>query len=898
MLKRIGLIVFIVTAALAALSRGVHEAAAATLYPDAFLENALSSAGQVRSADLNGDGRPDLVIAGVSTSSGMGGAWVYLAAAKGGYSAPVFYATSSALPALAVKDVNGDGYPDIVAAYGNLSVLINKGDGTFAPHVDSAIGVPSGSSLAVGDVTGDGKADAVIAKPGDLLYIVPGNGDGTFDSNTADIQTLWPTTYSERNIVLADINGDGVPDIVTAGGCNDQDLQDDVNVFLGRAGGVFPSKPDQSISVGGCPTVVVKDVNGDGMPDAVVENRDGESVQVLLNQGGLLQKPGKTYNLPAGSFPLLAKVADIDGDGHPDIYAADSGGDNVNVLYGKGDGTFSAPALVNMGFTVSGVIATDVDGDGRPDLVATGVHGPNYQKLLVSVRNMGGRKFRSYRNYTYQDSSGAGVFAVDIASADFNGDGRPDVVVLGRYSLSVLLNTGSGRFGAPRVIGLPSVYGPVRVNAVVAGDVNGDGVPDIVTADSAGHLYAFLGNGDGTFQSPVVKAIATGDIYGLALGDVDGDGHVDVVAAANGSDQVQICNGLGDGRFRCAGTINLPGPPIRIALRDFNGDGRLDFAVTTSATDSTFQHTYAFVYLGDGKGGYGGTPSSTLLVPGYGWGIAVGDLNGDGVPDLVFGSNGNSISVSLGAKGGLYGSPKSYASGISGGSAPQDVAIADVNGDGLPDVIAANAGESTVSVFINQGRGVFGAPENFAAGDSSAGQGYVYPLLVRDVDGDRLPDILTVNANPNSTGERNNTVSVYLHNHAPKVANEAFTTQENRSVSGVIAATDADADSLSFSLSSHPAHGGIALDPGTGAFDYTPNQNYTGKDRFVVKVGDGLNFSTCTVAITIRSQAGASGGASQPSSGGGGGGLGALGLLLLAAVTCGADMRRRYHDRH
>ncbi|MGH8128701.1 MAG: FG-GAP-like repeat-containing protein [Gammaproteobacteria bacterium] len=870
--------------------------AAPSIYPGALLpgSSVLPGGSQMVSADFNGDGLMDLAVADdedSSTSPAAGGVWVFLAKAGGGYAAPVFYPTASDPWTIAVGDLNGDGHPDIVTGnydYGSsssdqVSVLIGNGDGTFKTHVDYTAGTSGAESITVGDATGDGTADVVLGTEYNVL-VIPGNGDGTLD--TAAVQTLTLNNGSSYGVAVTDLNADGRPDIVATDGCSSG--HDRVDVYAGQSGGTFLATPSQTVAVGDCPFLAVSDLNGDGAPDVAVANYYDSSVQVLLNSAGMLADSGTTYTLPADSNPYGLHLADVDGDGHVDILTANDDSDTVSILYGQGDGSFTAPTQVPMGAYAVDVAAVPAASGSAMNLVA--LDWPS-SAFLTTARNLGSRSFYSYADYGYQNASGQGQDAYDMASTDFNGDGHPDLVIAneGDSILSVLLNTGQGGFGAPMVLTLPSGAGDI--DAVAAGDVNGDGKADIVTADNSGHLYTFLGNGDDSFQAPVTSTIASSEVDGLALGDVNGDGTPDVAVAEYGANQVQICTGDGTGAFDCSAETPLSMHyPYRVKLTDLNGDGKLDLVATTGTADPTISGAGdAYVYLGDGTGGFGASPSATLPVVDFAWGIAVGDVNDDGHPDLVFGSGGNEVSVFTGNGDGTFGAAATYASGVSSDSEPYFVALADVNGDGHPDIVAANVEDGTLSLLTNQGNGTFNAAVNYGSGLE------VYPVLALDVDGDGLPDIVAANYGDDSLA--NSTVSVYLHNHAPVATGTSLTVNENASGTGTVTATDAEQDPLTFAVATQPAHGTVSLDATSGSFTYTPTKDYSGSDSFTVTATNGLESSApATVSITVTPSSsgggGGSGGSGGGSSGGGGGALGLLSLLGLGLLLAPALRRR------
>lgn len=880
---------------------GAQAATAPSIYPGKLIgagPEGLPGGEQMATADFNGDGRADIAVADMEA-----GAWIFLSAKDGGYAAPQFYPTLDYPWAIAAGDLNGDSHLDIVVGNGTpgaLSVLLNNGDGTFQAHVDYTYdgGVSdSTNSIVVGDADGDGIADVVVGGSSTSVYVVPGNGNGTLSE--AGIQVLSTDFPYHYGVSIADMNSDGLPDIVAGSGC-DGGPDAAVDVYLGKVGGTFAASPDESIAAAACPeSVPVADVNEDGVPDVIVAGYDDSVAKVFFGDGAGGLIAGPSYDLPAGSEPYWVHVADIDGDRHIDILVPESSYDIASVLYGKGDGSFEKPISVAMGMGAYDVAAVDANGDGILDLVGLDEYGA---PGIVIARGLGERRFRSYRSYSYQNASGDGQSASSMVSTDFNGDGAPDVATVNTSdnTLSILLNDGQGGFDPVKV--LPLTGSAPQVVALATADFNGDGNADLITADGGGTLWVGMGNGDGTFNLAPGGTLAFAVAVGIAVGDVDIDGELDVVVSEVSSNQIQVCRGGGHNTFDCGLYAPVPvGSPTRLALADINDDGKLDLAVSNNASD-------AFVFLGDGKGGFGdgaGTAAPVATLAGAGGGyLAVGDINGDSVQDLVVGSNDTDISVFKGKGDGTFDDAATYASGVYDGSAPLDVALADTNADGNSDIVAANFRENTISVLLSNGDGTFASPVNLAANFQSG------PILALDMDADGLVDI--IDASVNTGAPLYTTVGVYLHNHVPTVTAKNLTVEENASGSGTLAAVDSDRDNIGFAVVTPPAHGKLELDADTGAYTYTPAADFTGSDTFTATAGDGVNTSVpVAVDITVKPAStgdgntgdGDTGGSNNDGSGpvnannppasssGGGGALGFLAFGLLGLPL----LRKRRH---
>jgi hypothetical protein len=358
-------------------------------------------------------------------------------------------------------------------------------------------------------------------------------------------------------------------------------------------------------------------------------------------------------------------VADVNGDGRPDLAITNPTSGNVGVLLGNGDGTFQTAVTYDSGGDATSVVLADVNGDGNPDMLVTHEGADSVGVLLGN----GDGTFRTALTYGSGGSAPSG-----LAVADVNADGKPDLLVanlcsgngcLGNGSVGVLLGNGDGTFQT--AITYPS--NGYLTNWVVVADVNGDSKRDLLVANgygdsglSNGSVGVLLGNGDGTFQTAVTYTLA-GQPISVAVADFNGDGKPDLAVASNGSDNVSVLLGNGDGTFQSAVSYGAGANAVSVAVGDFNGDGQSDLAVANSGANNVS------VLLGSGDGTFQTAVNyaSGAYAPGS---VVAVDLNGDGKPDLAVGNecSGPCLGQDTGAVGVLINISLPYTTTLLGSS--------------------------------------------------------------------------------------------------------------------------------------------------------------------------------------------------------------------------------------
>ena len=533
------------------------------------------------------------------------------------------------------------------------------------------------------------RAQAYLLPPNPALSKPVGNGARTMSATTPPplaglrLKTLLPADYIPTAVAAGDFNGDGIPDwVVSNGGSNN------LWIYLGRGDGTFSQATVIPLAGQSPLAVAVADLRGIGKLDILVAEADSVSVGVLLGNGDGTFAPERTYFVPGA--PISMAIADLNHDGHPDVVV----------------GVIPDPSVPTSGAVVS------LLGDG------TGAFGEK-KKNSSAIRAL-------FLTFGVQDPE-------SIVAADFEKDGKPDVVVVDPGVGAVIyVNDGTGFLKEAQPIDTYQSLAAVGPLTLTSGDVNEDGCPDVVTLDSLGIARVFLGNCDSTFQAQSTE-VGEGDFaWAATLVDVNGDGHLDLVysgiSAQTGYGQVAgnlvgVHLGDGKGNFGPAQVYRGGQTSFGLAVADFNRDGHPDIITANQDSDS------ASMFLNDGKGGFGiptgeytgyinGNSSSGPVNAPYTNFTSV-DVNGDGNPDLVLVENGPGFpipfqaTVMLNNGTGHFG-PAIHSPVAEGTFEVTDYVLGDFRNTGRPDLVTISSyfgegGSGTQLAFApNAGGGSFG----------------------------------------------------------------------------------------------------------------------------------------------------------------------------------------------
>ena len=497
------------------------------------------------------------------------------------------------------------------------------------------------------------------------------------------------------------------------------------------------SYPAPGVNSNTPPPIVTADFNHDGIPDVAVlgTSSGGDVLSIFLARpdGSFASRVDYVLQPNAGGFSGFT-VGDFNGDSKLDIVVVDypylSG---ASILFGNGDGTFQSPAPLNQntsnGYTE--VASADFNGDGKLDLL---VESPEISGAVAILLGNGDGTFQPPVTYTVSS-------ATYLVLRDFNGDGKPDIAVSGGFSgsgeVSILINKGGGTFKSPTTY---SIAG--NVQALAAADLNSDGKLDLVvpSGGTSGTISVLLGNGDGTFGNPIVYSSDQLSIYStsVAVADFSGDGKLDLAltnSVGTLSNSVVIVLGNGDGTFQnpprhySAGLL-----PAALVSLDANGDGKPD--LTIAGGYGVLFYFSLTTLINNGDGTFPNPPTYPVLP--FPYSAVAGDFNGDGRIDIATTSitQTGGVSVLLGKDDGTF--QAHVDSPI--GQSPTAIAAGDFSGDGKLDLVVADSSPTSqlLSTLIGNGDGTF--KNNIAQTSSNI----VRSLAVGDFNGDGKFDLAAV----------------------------------------------------------------------------------------------------------------------------------------------------------
>lgn len=720
----------------------------------------------IATADVNGDGNADLILVqqGSSTSSG-GQVVVFLGNGNGTFTqASSTTSLASVASSIIPADLNGDRHADLVLAGlggSGITILLGNGDGTFAamPTLNQA-----GEAIpALADVNNDGIPDLVFGAAGtSYLTVLLGNGDGTF---TASPQGPSANVVIGNSVAIADLNQDGVPDIAYSNGST-------TGILFGNGDGTFFQFPAtlsfSTYSFG--TSFVIADFNGDGWPDVLAIDGSGRTIATSLTQPTETASASATVSIAAVGTHLAGASYAGDANYNPSISgtialwgAPPATTTSLAVTSGASAVSSVAPGtVVTLTATVtagaSPVTAGPVNFCDASESVCSDIHllgsGALVSNGTASFSFIPGPGTHSYKAVFFENGYGLGssssavsltvgpappvvysdITAISVAGSPgdysltatvvgYGGSAAPTGTLsfldtsFGNSSLGTAA-LGSATAGVGWLTSQTTAFASTYPITEVAGDFNGDGLPDLAVLWAAGQsggpdsVTIFFGALGGSFtQGPTFQGQSGQTYISMLSGDFNSDGKADLVLLSNSfasADTVTTYLGNGDGTFGPARTsvvfqqASMGGDyvPGSMIAADLNGDGKLDLAVV----GNYISYGGVTALLGNGDGTFTAAGPNAAPTKDFGL-VATGDFNGDGIPDLVvtnYFEFGGSPTIFLGKGDGTF-TAKSTSFTLD--YFPTSVVVGDFNGDGVLDLAFSDL--NGVEIALGKGDGAF-----------------------------------------------------------------------------------------------------------------------------------------------------------------------------------------------
>ncbi len=573
----------------------------------------------ITSVDLTGDGRPELIVqsdnfrdenqvitpfVNVLRNDSGGGSVTFSVAAR--------IEGKGAIAA----DFNRDGRPDLALTRSDaLRVLAGRGDATFGAELNQSIPLHEMQhSLTAGDFNGDGRLDvaATTSTNGGQVIVLSGNGAGDFTDRL---------TVTDVRVIVQLVRALRVPgrtDLVVA--------DESAATYLTNNGGAQFRRDDTALAPG-LRDAVVADFNGDGREDFATL---AQTVTLLLNNGGGGFNDAPLVTEPRNTFLKIA-LGDVTGDGRDDLAALEAP-NQLTILRGDGAGRFARAQQFTLGENPTDILIADFNRDGRRDVAALSSAGLAIFLGTSAGELSGGTNFN------------VGGEPFSFTALDYDADGRTDLAVTlnNQSNVSLLRGNGNGTFDAPRAVARPA-----NSREIISADFNGDGRGDLLIAAGNDRAYALTSNGDGGFTERGSYDIGSG-ARKLALGDFNGDGRADVAigstTASSAASDIVVLFSNGNGTFAPTPRVEWGNNHSPLTVADLNSDGRSDL-VLSNVRDSLVLLTgdgagrFPFNFDRDGQA----FPRSYFALSGAINDLVGKDLNADGFPDFVLAGRGLTV---------------------------------------------------------------------------------------------------------------------------------------------------------------------------------------------------------------------------------------------------------------
>ena len=481
--------------------------------------------------------------------------------------------------------------------------------------------------------------------------------------------------------------------------------------------------------------VSVADINNDHLMDIVVANSGANTIGIFLSEGNETFTKQQTYPTGPRSTPRSIAIDDFNNDNYLDIAVANYGANNIGIFLGNGNGTFTDQKPFSLG-------------SSRPLFITTG-HFNNDNRTDILVANYGNNSVSillGYNNGTFQHEVvyfiGYDSIPSSLVVADFNNDNQSDIAIAnaGTNNIGILLGFGNGTFATQQTYTTLPKSNP---SSIAVADFNHDYQLDIVVANNGtGNVGLLLGYGNGTFRAQTTFPIDSSSyLQHITVGHLNQDNDLDLIITDSINDRIHILLGYGNGTFGAITTYDavFESSPSWAVVAQLNGNNRTDIVIANGGTNE-------ILVLVD----YSSKPSARSVnypvgQPNTMGPIAASDFNRDNIPDLVFSSDGY-IGILFGLDNGTFSKKPALLGDYQ--SASQCICVGDLNNDNISDIVRTHTDSDSVGVLLGYGNGSFAMTTNYSTGIGSK----PYWITLGDINGDNRSDIVSANTGNNSFG--------------------------------------------------------------------------------------------------------------------------------------------------
>ncbi|CAF4566284.1 unnamed protein product, partial [Rotaria socialis] len=644
--------------------------------------------------------------------------------------------STASLYSIALADLNKDDQLDVIAtdsANEVVVILYAYTNGSLQPERSYPTGFGS-NPYVVTTVQSKNKTevDIVVTLSGTGYVAVLTEYDAAeFQNETRCLTDESPQSYS---VTVGDFNGDRHLDIAVVNSGTDGLI-----IIFNSGNGTFERQIQYFVGFNAFPAYVTTEhLNRDSYLDIVTVNWKYNSISVLMGQNNGIFSIAKMYLTGLGSYPMVAAIGDINNDNRSDIIIANSGLDSIGILFGYNYATFESYQNCSDNNTLrpEGITTADFNNDRYLDTAVT-----LFQSNSISI-------LLGYDNGSFDlmetISTGLNSRPNALTAYDFNKDRSLDIAVVNYGTQEILILRGYGNGTFLNVTRYPTGNGSDPTSIILA-DINNDNHVDMIVSNHhTSCIGILLGRDNFTFDSIATYSIGSlAKPRSVAVGDFDNDGQLDIVVANYGANTVTVFLGYVKGNFtsQISYSAGVQPWPSCVIIGDFNRDNQLDIAT------SNFNINNVGILLGYGNGSFSNVTTYSTGDGSSPRFIGAGDFNNDSILDIAVANYGsNDFVILFGVDDGSFLCGNSYGTGQA--SAPRALAVGDFNGDNRLDVAVINSALNSISIFLQNGKDIYAGVQSY----STSSKSQPYAVAVADLNSDGLLDIVVTNYGTDNIG--------------------------------------------------------------------------------------------------------------------------------------------------